>query len=98
MAELREGVAGVPGEGAYIILRLSCEAGSVTRVDFECNGCPAAQACCSALALIGPNRSLSHLRTLNEQDLLVLVGGLPEGKERYATLTITALQAALGAN
>ena len=86
------GVGGVPGEGPYVRLWLTIEEGNVKQVSYECNGCPSSIAASSMVAQLATGRSLQHLSKLEPSDLLLLLGGLPEGKEHYAELAVQALE------
>lgn len=91
-----EGRHGSPGGGPYIILRFAVWGDRVISTDFECNGCPAAQMASAGVATFAKGRSLDQLSRLDSNDLLTLIGGLPEGKEQYAGMAIEALRGLLG--
>jgi hypothetical protein len=46
------------------------------------------------LAQLATGRDLDKLLTLESSELLLVLGGLPEGKEYYAELAIKALRSA----
>lgn len=91
-----EGCSGSPGGGPYVILRLTVDGGRVLMADFETNGCPAAQMAACGLATFAKGRTLEQLEKLEGNDLLVLIGALPEGKGFYADMAIEALAQAIG--
>lgn len=88
------GVGGTPGEGPYVRLWLVLEKNIITRVGYECNGCPSSVASASMLAQVATGRSLERLSLMEPNDLMLILGGLPEGKEYYADLAIEALRSA----
>src|SRR5579871_3595704 len=88
------GVAGVPGDGPYMILWLEVAGERIVRAAFQTYGCPAAIASGSLTTVIATGRTVQTLRALTAQDLMRLLGGLPEGREECAHLAITALSRA----
>lgn len=86
------GVGGVPGDGPYVRLWLSIEGETIKKVGYECNGCPSSIAASSMVAQLATGRSLQQLSLLEPSDLLLILGGLPEGKEQYAELAVQALK------
>lgn len=86
------GVGGVPGDGPYVRLWLAIEGETVKQVGYECNGCPSSIAASSMVAQIATGRSLQQISMLEPSDLLLILGGLPEGKEHYAELAVQALK------
>lgn len=86
------GVGGVPGEGPYVRLWLTIQDGIIKKVGYECNGCPSSIAASSMVAQLATGRSMQQLSLLEPSDLLLILGGLPEGKEHYAELAVQALK------
>lgn len=91
-----QGTSGDPGGGPYITLRLTEESGRILKVDFDTNGCPAAQAAACGLAAFAKGRTLEQLSRLETADLILMIGGLPDGKGHYAQMAVEAVQKALG--
>lgn len=89
------GVGGTPGEGPYIRLHLIVSVGIIRRASYECNGCPSSIAASSVVAQILTGRTLTQASELESKDVLLILGGLPEGKEYYAEMAVTALKNAL---
>ena len=85
------GRAGLRGDGPYIYLWFTLHDGTVTKASYECNGCPSSIACAGLLSEIAKGRDFNCLKKLTSQELLLLLGGLPEGKGYYADLAISAL-------
>ena len=90
-----EGCSGTPGGGRYVILRLTVQSDRILECSFESNGCPAAHTAVGGLVAFIKGRKLEQAHLLDPQDLLVLIGGLPDGKGYYATMAIEALRDAL---
>ena len=67
----------------------------IEEASYETYGCPAAVACASLTAQIIKGRTISQALALTVDDLVLIVGGLPPGKEYVATLCIEAVQRAL---
>src|SRR5688572_27638862 len=90
-----QGVAGIPGEGPYMILTLSIEGDMIIDAAYQTYGCPAAMASGSITASILKGRTVQQALTVTAKDIDLLLGGLPEGKGHCADLAVTALQTAL---
>jgi NifU-like protein involved in Fe-S cluster formation len=90
-----EGCSGSPGGGRYVILRLSVQEGTILDCSFESNGCPAAHTAVGGLVAFLKGRTLEQAGRLEAGDLLILIGGLPDGKGYYASMAVEALQDAL---
>jgi len=90
-----EGVAGVPGDGPYMVLQFEVGAGKIVRAAYQTYGCPGAIACGSMTAQVLTGRTIEQALRLEEKDLVLLLGGLPEGKEHCPQLAIQALRKAL---
>lgn len=89
------GVGGTPGEGPYVRLYLIVQEGIVRQASYQCNGCPSSIAASSMAAQILIGRSVEKARSIEGKDLLLILGGLPEGKEYYAELAAQAVKDAL---
>lgn len=89
------GEGGTPGEGPYSRLWLQVEQGRIVRAGYECNGCPSSIVTSSMVAEIVTGRTVEQAALLTPADVVLLSGGLPEGKGYYADLAVAALQSAL---
>ena len=85
------GVAGEPGEGAYVQIWLVVEEDLIRQAAFKTPGCPSSTAAASVLCQVVTGRTLEEAAGLTGDDLLVILGGLPEGKEDYAFRAVDAL-------
>jgi len=90
-----EGASGTSGGGRYVILRLHVLGDTIKDCSFESNGCPAAHQAVGGIAAFLKNRKVEHAARLEPQDLLILIGGLPDGKGYYADMAVEALRSAL---
>ena len=90
------GCGGVPGDGPYVELWFQVEGSKVIRAGQESNGCPSTMACASYISTMSVGREVEAMQTLSSSELILLIGGLPPGKERSAELAVEALQDALG--
>ncbi len=89
------GIGGTPGEGPYVRLWLLISDGIIQKATYECNGCPSSIAASSVAAQLLTGRQIGKAKLLESKDLLLILGGLPEGKDYYADLAVEALQDAL---
>jgi len=89
------GCGGLPGDGPYVELWFQVEDSKVIRAGQESNGCPSTMACASYISALSINRDVEAIQKLSSADLILLIGGLPPGKERSAELAVEALHDAL---
>ncbi len=85
------GVAGSPGDGPYVEIWAKVEDGRVLDASFRTPGCPSSTAAASMLCELAIGREASKLAALTAEDLLAVLGGLPEGREAYAQMSVDAL-------
>jgi nitrogen fixation NifU-like protein len=95
------GTAGTPGEGPYMQIWLEIdevdEVGEVKimRAAFKTFGCPSATASGSMICRLLTGMAVEKAKLLTAADLLLILGGLPEGREFCAELCVEALREAL---
>jgi nitrogen fixation NifU-like protein len=85
-----------PACGDVLRLSLKSDAGRITEVRFKAKGCVAVIACGSALTELVVGRTLDEARALRPEDVISVVGGLPQGSIHAAYLAFDALTASLG--
>ncbi len=90
------GTVGRPGEGQYVVLHLNVRDGVVPQAAFRTFGCGPAIAACSLLTEWVTGRRVEEARALTPEQLIDLLGGLPEGKLYCAGLAVEALRSAVG--
>lgn len=89
------GSSGTQGQGPFITLFFECDdEGKITKSWFETYGCPSMIRCGDWVTKWAVGRQLSSLGVLEDKDLLLVVGGLPLGKEFCATMTVEAVSIA----
>lgn len=89
------GVGGTKGDGPYVQLWLDVQEGTIRRSSFDCNGCPSSLAVSSALSQLLIGRTLEIAAKIEARDLILILQGLPDGKEYYADLAVEALRNAI---
>ncbi len=89
------GCVGIPGEGRYIKIYLVVMDDSIRRASYECNGCPASIASASVVCQIAKGRGTDVVDMIEATDVLILLNGLPEGKEEMAGMAVEALRLAI---
>ena len=89
------GVAGVPGQGRYIVIYLRIVQGHVASARFQCHGCGVTIACGSALTELIEGRTCQECWALTPDDLTKALDGLPPDKGDRAGFAIHALREAL---
>lgn len=90
-----KGVAGSPGDGPYVILHFHVESGVIRAARYETYGCPVVVTCASIVAELFQGKTVEQAWRLEQSDLELLCGGIPEGKSYCPELTIKALRDAL---
>jgi len=86
---------GTEGGGPYMTLWLGLEGDRIAQAAYKSNGCPSAMACGSMTCEIVRGRTVAEALRLEPQDLILILGGLPEGKGECAERAIIALRDAL---
>lgn len=92
------GRAGVPGDGPYCVLHLIVREGVIFKATYQTNGCPSSIAAASFLCQLAAGREVSRVLTLTDSELILAIGGLPDGKGDCATRAIAALKDAFHTN
>ncbi len=86
------GVAGVPGDGPYMLMWFEVTEGTIVRASYDTYGCPSAIASGSVSAEILQGRTISQALLLDATDIQRLLGGLPSGKEHCAQLVVDTIR------
>jgi nitrogen fixation NifU-like protein len=89
------GNEGIAGEGPYMVVHLKVAGDVIEKAGFETYSCPVAIACGSWVAHWVEGRSLGDASKLGAEDLTIVLGGLPLGKEHCAMMATGALHDAL---
>ena len=89
------GKYGNRGDGPYMTLWLVVADGRIEQAAYQTYGCPSAVACASMTAELVKGRTLEEALRLDPGDLIVVLGGLPEGKGECARMAVSALRDAL---
>lgn len=90
------GVAGHPGDGPYVEMWLDVRDGRVLRAGYQTHGCPSSIGATSVLCtllLASPQPQI--VAEMSTAEFLLILGGLPEGKEFCADLALAAARSAL---
>ena len=94
--DARYGVAGTPGDGPYVEMWVKLEDRRALDAAFVSHGCPSSMAAGSLMcSLLVRMPATDPLAEMSAQDLLTLLGGLPEGKEFCADLAVRAAKSAV---
>lgn len=86
------GQDGLQGQGPYMKISFCVNQDIVVKASFETYGCPSAIACGSWLTQWAEGRNRVDVLKINAEDLMIVLGGLPLGKEHCAYMTVRALQ------
>ncbi len=89
------GLVGDPGCGDQMKLWISVSDERIQKIAFKSFGCPGAIATSSALTTLAEGRTLGEARRITDDDVIQLLGGIPEHKRHCSLLGVRALQAAL---
>jgi nitrogen fixation NifU-like protein len=81
--------------GDVLRLSLKVNAGRIIDARFKAKGCVPAMACASALTELIVGKTLDETRSLNREQVIAAVGGVPQASAHAAQLAIDALSTAL---
>ena len=84
-----------PACGDVLRLSLKISAGRIIAARFKAKGCVAAIACGSALTELVVGKTPGEARELRREDVIAVVGSLPQGSTHAAQLALDALAGAL---
>ena len=84
-----------PGEGPYVQIWLVVEGDVIKKAAFKSPGCPSSTASAGVLCALVTGREVEKALSLTASDLLVVIGGLPDGKGHYVDRALKALSKAL---
>jgi len=82
--------------GDVIRLGLRLHDGRIAEIRFKAKGCVPSMACASALTELVQGKNVEDARKLRSDDLVTLVGTLPQASSHAVQLALDALRAALG--
>jgi len=91
----RYGVSGAPGDGPWIEIWLRVEGERIADAAYRTHGCPASIASASMVCDLVRGRTFEQAMCLDVDDLLAVLGGLPEGKGHLADLAVAALKSGI---
>ncbi|MFZ0277520.1 MAG: iron-sulfur cluster assembly scaffold protein [Candidatus Sulfotelmatobacter sp.] len=84
-----------PACGDVLRLTLKSGGGRITGARFKAKGCVASIACGSALTEMIVGKTLNEAHELRREDVIAVVGSLPQASTHAAQLALDALSAAL---
>lgn len=90
-----EGCCGEPGDGPFVKFWLHVEDDTIMKAAYQTHGCPSSIASASVLAQLAVGRPSLWAQDITANDLLTILGGLPEGKEKCASMAVQALRGTL---
>ncbi len=89
------GQAGTPGEGPYMLISLTWDGERIIATSFSTYGCPVVRACGSFVSEWAKGKTMEQVSVLTASDLMLVMGGLPLGKEHCSELSVEALKDAV---
>ncbi len=81
--------------GDVLRFTIKVEHGRIVDIRFKARGCVPAMACGSALTALAKGKTISEAKRLKHEDLIKIVGGLPEASAHAGHLALDTLSAAL---
>jgi len=91
------GTCGCRGDGPYCEIWLTIEDGIILKAAYRTHGCPSSVAAASMLCHLATGRTVEQALSITDRDLLLVLGGLPDGKEQLATTAVAGLSSAVSA-
>lgn len=89
------GAVGDPGCGDVFKVWIRVEGEILAEVKYKVFGCPAAIATCSMMSELATGMTLEEAYALDDLDIMVALGGLPEPKQHCSNHAATALHRAI---
>lgn len=89
------GLAGVPGQGRYLVLFARIADGRIANAQFECHGCGVTIACGSALTELITGRTIAECEKLTGSDLASALDGVPPDRGDCPEFAMHALRSVL---
>ena len=89
------GQFGEPGGGPYVQMWFDLKGETIVDAAYKTYGCPAVVASASLSCQLLKGRTTAQALLLDEKDLMLLLGGLPEGKDSCPQMVIQAIRSAL---
>ncbi len=86
------GLAGIPGQGRYLVLYVRIADGQVVHAQYECHGCGVTIACGSALTELIAGKSLQECAGLSTHDLVDALDGVPADRGDCPQFAMHALR------
>jgi len=84
-----------PACGDTLRLSLRVDSGRITNIGFKAKGCVPSMACGSAITELVHGKSIAEALSIQRDDLIAAVDGLPQASTHAAQLALDALAAAL---
>ena len=86
------GVAGVPGQGRFIVLYVQVAERRIARASYECHGCGVTIACGSALTELITDRTIADCENVTSGDLIAALDGVPADRGDCPEFAMHALR------
>jgi NifU-like protein involved in Fe-S cluster formation len=86
------GVAGVPGQGRFMVLYIQVAEGRIAKAQFECHGCGVTIACGSALTELIVGLPIDDCEKVTCSDLVSALDGVPADRGDCPEFAMQALR------
>lgn len=90
-----EGSYGDPSCGDYIDMYIKVEENIIKEISYLVFGCTASIATSSMTTVLAKGKTIEEALLIQEQDISLALGGLPESKEHCSNLGVSALRNAI---
>ena len=89
------GVVGDPACGDYFKVWIRVKGDRVAEIKYKVFGCPTAIATCSMMSELATGMTVDEAHQLDDVDIMVALGGLPEPKQHCSNHAAAALHGAI---
>jgi nitrogen fixation NifU-like protein len=89
------GTVGDPECGDFFRVWIRVEGDVLAEVKYKVFGCPAAVATCSMMSELATGKSVDEAYELDDLDIMLALGGLPESKQHCSNHAASALHKAI---
>lgn len=90
-----EAVVGDPSCGDQMKVAIRVDNNKIVDIKFRSNGCQGAIAANSMMTELAKGKTIEEAQKLTDDDIILALGGIPEGKEQCSLMGVTGLREAI---
>jgi nitrogen fixation NifU-like protein len=90
-----EAVVGDPSCGDHMKVTIQVDNNKIVDIKFRSNGCQVAIAANSMMTELAKGKNIGGAKKLTDDDVILALGGIPEGKKQCSLMGVAGLQEAI---